>query len=79
MLARRMSVIVFVLSLISLLISVKLSWNLGIFVDEYNLSPDVVNGGMFWLIMDWLKLLLLVVLCIISGIGIFKNNPKALK
>lgn len=73
---RKVSVVVFILSLISLLISLKLFWNLGIFVDEHNLSPDVVNGGDFWLAMDWLRMLFLLVLSIVSGMGIFKSNSK---
>ncbi|WP_062050441.1 hypothetical protein [Bacillus sp. JCM 19034] len=69
---RKLLIAVFLLSLLSLLISLKLFWNLGIFVDEYGLSPDVVNGGGFWLTMDWLRLLLLFLLCVVSGISIFK-------
>ena len=57
--SRTLTIIVFLLSLISLLISLKLFWNLGIFVDEHALSPDIVNGGDFWLAMDWLRLLVL--------------------
>jgi hypothetical protein len=73
---RSLSIAVFLLSLFSLIISLKLFWNLGIFVDEYGLSPDIVNGGDFWLTMDWLRLLLLFLLCVVSGISIFsaKHN-----
>lgn len=63
----------FIISFVSLLISLKLFWNMGIFVDEYNLSPSIVNGGDFWLTMDWMRLLLLFVICIITGFGIFKK------
>jgi hypothetical protein len=68
--------IVFLLSFFSLLISLKLFWNLGVFVDEYGLSPDIVNGGDFWLSMDWLRLLLLLLLCIVSGMSIFKGEQN---
>ncbi|HWK24677.1 MAG TPA: hypothetical protein VNS08_16800 [Ureibacillus sp.] len=71
---RIVAITVFVLSLLSLLISLKLFYNLGVFVDEFGLSPDTVNGGDFWLAMDWLRLLLLVLLCVVSGIGIFRGN-----
>ncbi|MBS4214075.1 hypothetical protein BGM25_15910 [Bacillus sp. FJAT-29953] len=67
---------VFIISLFSSLISVKLFWNLGIFVDEYGLSPDIVNGGDFWLAMDWLRLLLLLLLCVVSGISIFRDKQN---
>lgn len=65
---------IFVLSLISLVISLKLMWNMGIFVDEYNMTPRYVCGGDFWLIMDWLRLLFLAMLSILSGINIFKRK-----
>lgn len=68
---QKLSITVFLLSLFSLLISLKLFWNLGNFVDEFGLSPNIVNGGDFWLTMDWLRLLLLLLLCVISGISIF--------
>jgi hypothetical protein len=72
---RSLSIAVFLLSLFSLIISLKLFWNLGNFVDEFGLSPDIVNGD-FWLTMDWLRLLLLFLLCVVSGISIFsaKHN-----
>ncbi|KEI00541.1 hypothetical protein ADU80_06265 [Clostridium botulinum] len=65
----------FILSFASLLISIKLFWNTSIFVDEYNLTPAIVDGGDFWLSMDWLRLLLLLLLSIISFISIFVR-PK---
>ena len=73
---RRISILVFILSLFSLIISLKLFWNLGIFVDEYRLSPDIVDGGEFWLYMDWLRLLMLFLLSIISCINIFKDEKN---
>lgn len=47
---------IFMLSLICLLISLKLFWNMGIYVDEFNTSPDIVLGGDLWLVADWLRL-----------------------
>lgn len=73
---RKLSVIVFILSLFSLLISLKLFWNLAIFSDEYGSSPVIVNGGYFWLVMDWLRLLLLLFLCVASGISILKSKQN---
>lgn len=63
--------IVFILSIISLLISMKLFWNIGIYVDEYGTSPNIVYGGDFWLIMAWLRLLILGALSIIYGVKLF--------
>ncbi|MGG0175147.1 hypothetical protein [Gottfriedia acidiceleris] len=73
---RKLSITVFLLSLFSLLISLKLFLNLGIFVDESGLSPNIVNGGVLWLTMDWLRLLLLLLLCVVSGINIFSAKQK---
>ncbi|MDD4237875.1 MAG: hypothetical protein PHT62_04910, partial [Desulfotomaculaceae bacterium] len=71
---RGLNIIIFVLSLISLVISLKLFWNLGVYVDEYGSSAVLVNGGEFWLSMNWLRLGLLLVLCIISGFKLIKHS-----
>lgn len=63
---------IFASSLVCLIISYKLFLNLGIYVDEYNTSPDVVFGGEFWLYMNWLKLGLSMLICVLSGINLFK-------
>lgn len=68
------NVIIFIGSLLALIISVKLFWNMGIFVDEFNTSPDVVCGGSFWSYMDWLRLFVLAIITIASGINLFKNS-----
>jgi uncharacterized membrane protein len=69
--------IIFIFSLMALLISMKLFWNMGVFVDEFNTSPDVVLGGDFWLLMEWLKFGLLFVVTILSGISlIWGHKPN---
>lgn len=70
---RIVNISVFVLSFISLIISMKLFGNLGIYADEFNTSPDIVLGGDLWLYMDWLRLGLLTIVCLISGINLFKK------
>lgn len=65
---------IFVLSFISLIISCKLFWNLAIYVDEFNTSPDVVLGGEFWLYMNWFKIGVSVLICILSGINLFQSE-----
>lgn len=67
-------IIIFVLSLISFLISVVLFYNLGIFADEHNLSPEDVCGGKLELIFDWIRLLLLGLLCLLSGISLLRKE-----
>ncbi len=68
--------IIFGLSLTSLLISMKLFWNLGIYVDEYGTSPDMVSGGDFWLYMDWLRLFILGTMTLISGNQLLKKDRR---
>lgn len=56
---------VVIIPAICLIISMKLFWNLAIFSDEKGISPNMVLGGDFWLYMDWLKLFLLLILCVL--------------
>ncbi|KGM94104.1 hypothetical protein Z968_12180 [Clostridium novyi A str. 4552] len=70
------SIFLFIISIASLLISIKLFWNMGIFVDEYNLTPNIVNGGQFWSSMDWLRLLLLAIMSVLSIVNISLNKNK---
>ena len=53
-------IVLFAVTFLTFLISVKLFWNMGVYVDEAGTSPDKVCGGDFWLYMDWLRLLLLL-------------------
>ncbi len=71
---KTLKIIIFVLSFICLIISLKLFWNLAIYVDEFNTSPDVVFGDEFWFSMNWLKLFLSGVICILSGISLFNDK-----
>lgn len=71
---RGLNIVIFVLSLISLVISVKLFWNMSEYADVYGSSPVLVCGGWFWLYMDWIRLGLLLVLCVISGLKLIKQS-----
>ncbi|MGO1470719.1 MAG: hypothetical protein ACTHW2_11910 [Tissierella sp.] len=73
---KNISWIVFILSTVSFLISLKLFWNLGIYVDEYSTSMDLVYGGEFWIYMGWLKLFMLGFLSMLSLVKLFdkQNN-----
>ncbi|MCT4565259.1 MAG: hypothetical protein N4A68_13220 [Maledivibacter sp.] len=66
--------IVFILSGMVLLISLRLFWNMGIYVDEHNTTPSVISGSDFWLYMDWLRLVLLTVIFIISATSLFHKE-----
>lgn len=69
-----LSVINIILQIVCLLISMKLFWNTAVFVDEYNLSPDIVLGGMRWLIMSWIVLGLLVAIIILTSIALITKK-----
>lgn len=71
---RGVNIVIFALSLISLVISLKLFWNLAVYVDDYGASPVLVTGGSFWLFMDWIRQGLLLVLCVISGFKLIKRS-----
>lgn len=66
-----MEFVIFILSGALLLISMKLFWNMGIYVDEYGVSPNIIYGGNFWSSMDFLRLFILGVLSIMSLIKLF--------
>lgn len=44
---------IFLLSVISLVISMVLFYNLGIYCDEYNASPEMIYGGNWGLLLEW--------------------------
>ena len=71
-----LSAIIFILSLIALVISLRLFSNLGIYVDEHNTSPSVVLGGDFYLLTNWLRLLLLALITACSGLQLFLGRKK---
>lgn len=68
-----LNISIFTLSFICLLISLKVFWNIGIYVDEFNTSPNVILGGNLWLIMDWIRLGASALICILSSINLFKR------
>ena len=69
-----LNITIFVISAICLFISIRLFWNMGIFVDEDNTSPDVVYGGEFWLHMSWLRLGLSALLCLLTGMNLLRQE-----
>ena len=65
---------IFILSVLSLIISLVIFGNIGHYVSDYGTSTSVVYGGDFWNIMDWLRLLLLLIVSILSGVSLFKER-----
>ena len=66
-------IVLFAVTFLTFLISVKLFWNMGVYVDEAGTPPDKVCGGDFWLYMDWLRLLLLLTVSAITFKNIFEK------
>lgn len=66
--------LIFLLSGAALVISLKLFWNMGIYVDEAGTSPGVVYGSDFWLYMAWLRLFLLTGVVMASGIKLLQKR-----
>lgn len=71
---RIINISIFILSGICLIISMRLFYNIAIYVDDFNTTPSVVLGGDFWLMMNWLKLGALALICVLSGINLLKKN-----
>jgi len=67
------SLIIFVCSALALIISLILFRNMGAYVDEYGTSPQVVYGGHVWSNMAWLRLALLAVTTLVSGVNLFRK------
>jgi|GEM_PF-882197 len=70
-----------IISIICLLISLKLFWNMGLFIDEHNFTSDIILGNHFWVLMDWLRLGLLALMFVFSILLLFfdkKNGDSQL-
>lgn len=46
---------------------------MGIYVDEFNTTPSVVCGGDLSLYIDWLRLGFSALICLLSGISLFRK------
>lgn len=66
----------FILCIVCLFISMKLFWNTGVFVDEYNLSPDIVLGGSVWMLMNWIQIGLIAIISMLTLILFIVNIKK---
>jgi hypothetical protein len=65
---------IFCLLLTVSIVSVRLHLNLGVYASDYGSSPIQVSGGEFWLNMQWLRLGILLILCILSGVKLFRRE-----
>jgi len=67
-------ILIFALSLIVLIISLVLLRMYGAYEIEYGGGTLVVDGGWFMIIMNILRISVLLVLCILSGIRLWKKS-----
>lgn len=72
-------IIIFLISAVCFSIRTKLIYNTGYFCDEHNLSPDIIYGGNFYSILDWIEWVLLVGICLISLISFIMSLVKYIK
>lgn len=64
---------IFLLSVISLVISMVLFYNLAIYCDEYNASPAMIYGGNWGLLLEWGNLIILFFICLLAGFRLFRK------
>ena len=68
------NIAIFSLSLIAFIISLVLLMRYGAYEIEYGGGAVVVDGGWFMIIMNILRLVILFVLCVISGMKLYKSS-----
>lgn len=74
--SRILDLSIFLLSTFCFIVSAKLMYNMGIYVDEHNTTPGIVSGGDFWLYMTWLKMGFSALISVLSAINLFSRNKK---
>ena len=67
-----LNIAIFIFSAVSMIISIQLFLKMGVYMDEYNTSIDIVYGGIPYVYMDWLRLGMSGLICLISGINLIR-------
>ena len=67
-------IVIFLFSLLALIISVVLLYRYGAYEIEYGGGTLVVDGGWFMIAANMIRLAVLVVLCIITGVRLYKGK-----
>ena len=73
---RTSDVAIFSFSLIAFIISLVLLMRYGAYEIEYGGGAVVIDGGWFMIIMNIIRLIVLLALCIISGVRLYKNFKR---
>lgn len=67
---------IFLLSLLSLIVSLILFYNTGVYLDESGAHAEDLHGGKWGLNLAWIRLLILFVLTLVSGIALHNDDYK---
>ena len=71
---RTSDIVIFVLSLTALIISLVMLRIYGAYEIEYGGGTLVIDGGWFMIMMNVIRVAVLFLLCILSGIRLYKNS-----
>lgn len=71
---RVIDICILMIGIFNVMISSILFRNLGVFVDEYNTSPDIVFGGDFWNYAYWVMMLFNALIVILSILKLLKKT-----
>lgn len=71
------NIIIFILSAVSLIVSLILFYNTAIFTDEFNTTLATVYGGELELLLAWSQFLFLFVVCALSFVNLLRRNHSA--
>lgn len=77
MMKKTLVILSVIIEIICIWIMCNLMYNLGIFVDEYNLSPSIVYGGELWMYCNWLLLFLLIILFFLTSVQLVAAIKKS--
>jgi hypothetical protein len=66
--------LIFMASVISLVVTLLLLWRFGAYEITYGNSTVVIDGGWFLIIMNAIRVIALSVVCVISGIRLFRRS-----
>lgn len=73
---RTSDIAIFCFSFIAFIISLVLLMRYGAYEIEYGGGTVVIDGGWFMIIMNVVRLIVLLILCIISGVRLYKNHKE---
>jgi len=69
-------ILIFIFSMFLFAVKIRSFYYLGYFVDEHNTSPDIVFGGDFWLLVEWLSLLVGLTLVFLTAIRVLRSKEE---